>query len=120
MTMPRTRTQTRPVTDSTVSMSDQVLMVWPTVIPKYSLTSQNPASLTWEKNSDPAPTARTTSEVSPCDIPSTRPTISELAVIVATVAEPVASRIRTASTQASSSTEMLASLAQSASSVPIP
>ena len=39
---------------------------------------------------------------------------------MATVAEPVASRISTASTQASSSTEMLASLAQSASRVPMP
>ena len=40
-------------------------MVWPTLIPKYSLTSQKPASLTWEKNSEPAPTASTSSEVSP-------------------------------------------------------
>src|SRR4051795_1947257 len=40
-----------------VSITDQLAMVWPTVIPKYSLTSQNPASLTCEKNSDPAPTA---------------------------------------------------------------
>ena len=46
-----------------VSMIDQVLMVCPTVRPKYSLTSQNPASLTWEKNSEPAPMARTRSEV---------------------------------------------------------
>jgi len=42
-------------------MIDQVLMVWPTVSPKYSLTSQNPASLTWEKNSEPAPMASTSS-----------------------------------------------------------
>src|SRR3954452_17056950 len=41
-----------------VSITDQLLIVWPTVIPKYSLTSQKPASLTCEKNSDPAPTAR--------------------------------------------------------------
>src|SRR4051795_12524148 len=100
-----------------VSISDQVFTVCPTVIPKYSLTSQKPASLTWEKNSEPAPTASTTSEVSPVDRPWTSPTIRELAVIVATVAEPVASRISTASTQASSSTETLASRAQSASTV---
>src|SRR4051812_30498966 len=101
MKMPRNSTTARPVTDSTVSMSDQVLMVWPTVMPKYSLTSQNPASLTCEKNTEPAPTASTTSDTSPDDMPCTSPTISELAVMVATVADPVARRISTASTQAS-------------------
>src|SRR3954447_6095958 len=44
-----------------VSITDQLAIVCPTVIPKYSLTSQNPASLTCEKNSDPAPTARASS-----------------------------------------------------------
>jgi hypothetical protein len=39
----------------TVSITDQLLMVCPTVSPKYSSTSQNPASLTWEKNSEPRP-----------------------------------------------------------------
>jgi hypothetical protein len=32
----------RPTTESTVSMIDQVLMVWPTDIRKYWLTSQKP------------------------------------------------------------------------------
>src|SRR3954463_4648942 len=41
-----------------VSITDQLMIVRPTLIPKYSLTSQKPASLTWEKNSEPAPTAR--------------------------------------------------------------
>ena len=58
-----TSTKTRPLTEMIVSMTDQVLMVWPTLRPKYSLTSQKPASLTWEKNSEPAPMARTRSEV---------------------------------------------------------
>ena len=53
-------------------------------------------------------------------MPWTSPTISADAVMVATVAEPVARRIRTAITQASRITETLAPLAQSASSVPIP
>ena len=44
-----------------VSITDQVLMVCPTVIPKYSLTSQKPASLTCEKNSDPQPIASASS-----------------------------------------------------------
>ena len=43
-------------------MIDQVLIVSPTVMPKYSLTSQKPASLTCEKNSEPAPTDSTTSD----------------------------------------------------------
>jgi hypothetical protein len=46
------RTQAKPTTEMIVSITDQVLMVCPTVIPKYSLTSQNPASLTCEKNSE--------------------------------------------------------------------
>lgn len=37
-------TQPKPVTDRIVSINDQVFNVWPTVMPKYSLTSQNPAS----------------------------------------------------------------------------
>ena len=49
----RISTPTNPTTEITVSMIDQVLIVWPTLIPKYSLTSQNPASFTCEKNSDP-------------------------------------------------------------------
>ena len=50
-----------PVTDRTVSISDHDLMLSPTETLKYSLMSQNPASLTWEKNTDPAPIASTSS-----------------------------------------------------------
>jgi hypothetical protein len=53
-------------------------------------------------------------------MPSARPSINEDAVIVATVAEPVASRISTASTQASRMAEMWAAVAHSASFVPMP
>ena len=35
-----------PTTDNTVSINDHVLNVCPTLIPKYSLTNQNPASFT--------------------------------------------------------------------------
>ena len=51
-----------------VSITDQLLMVCPTLSPKYSLTSQNPASLTWLKNSEPLPMASTSSDVSPLDM----------------------------------------------------
>ena len=53
-------------TEMIVSMTDQVLIVWPTSMPKYSFTSQNPASFTWLKNSEPAPIASTSSAV--CDV----------------------------------------------------
>lgn len=52
-------TRSTPQTDSAVSMSDQLLMVCPTEIPKYSLMSQKPASLTCEKKTEPQPIART-------------------------------------------------------------
>ena len=42
----RMRTPTSPTTEMTVSMTDQLLIVSPTVIPKYSFTSQKPASFT--------------------------------------------------------------------------
>src|ERR671920_342827 len=54
-------TNTRPHTEMIVSMTDQVFSVCPTVMPKYSLTSQNPASFTCEKNSEPEPMARANS-----------------------------------------------------------
>jgi hypothetical protein len=81
-------------------MIDQVLMFWPTVRPRYSLTSQKRASLTWEKNSEPAADGQHQQgglcgghvAASGARIPD--------AVMVATVAEPVASRMRTATNQA--------------------
>ena len=53
------RRRARPLTD--LAVGD----VRPIVRPKYSLTSQNPASLTWLKNSDPQPIASTNKETSP-------------------------------------------------------
>src|SRR3954469_25092730 len=102
-----------------VSITDQLLMVSPTVIPKYSFTSQKPASFTCEKNSDPAPTANTINDTSPVLMPSTSPSINDDAVMVATVAEPVARRINTASTQARRIVETPVVFAQSASMVPM-
>src|SRR6476469_9178898 len=58
-------TKTSPLTEITVSISDQDRIVWPTDSPKNSLTSQKPASLTCEKNSEPEPIASTSSDVSP-------------------------------------------------------
>ena len=51
----------KPSTEIIVSSTDQVFSVCPTVIPKYSLISQKPASFTCEKINDPEPVANTKS-----------------------------------------------------------
>src|SRR5690606_4374629 len=86
-------------TESRVSIADQVFRVWPTVIPKYSFTSQNPASLTWDRNSDPAPIASATRAPCTGSSSTTRGATMPAAEMVATVAEPVATRMPTAMSQ---------------------
>src|SRR3954449_852142 len=118
--MLRISTQANPTTEMIVSITDQVLMVCPTVIPKYSLTSQNPASLTCEKNSDPQPMASTSNATSGLFRVAASGATMPAAVIVATVAEPVATRMPTATSQPSSSALRCASLAASATTLPTP
>ena len=90
----------------TVSISDQVLMVWPTLRPKYSLTSQKPASLTWEKNSEPGADGEDQQRgLAGAQVGWPAARGCRTAVTVATVAEPVARRMSTATSQASSSTD---------------
>src|SRR4051812_5267736 len=120
MTRSRSSTKTIPQTEMMVSITDQVLMFWPTVRPKYSLTSQKPASFTCEKNSDPEPTASTSSDVSPVLSVGTSGARIPAAVTVATVAEPVASRMNTATNKASSSTERPLSATHPATTSPMP
>src|SRR5215212_10148062 len=103
-----------------VSITDQLLMVSPTVIPKYSLTSQKPASLTWEKNSEPAPTASASSATVGAFSPAASGATMPAAVIVATVADPVATRMPTATSQPSSSGDRAMAAAQVLMSVPTP
>src|SRR5579875_521745 len=90
-------TNPNPTTETSDSMTDQVLNVCGTVILKLWLTSQNPASLTCDRNSEPVPTASASrarcGELNPVASGAMIPA----AVVVATVAEPVASRIATAS-----------------------
>src|ERR1700730_579846 len=86
----------RPMTEMMVSITDQVLIVCPTVSPKYSFTSQKPASFTCEKNSDPAPIASTTSARWLGVKPAASGAMMPAAVTVATVADPVDRRIRAA------------------------
>lgn len=100
------RTRSSPQTDSTVSMKDQLLMVAPTEIPKYSLMSQKPASLTCEKKTEPQPIASTSNAAWAGGRLVVVGSKMPAAVTVATVAEPVANRITTATSQAISSGEI--------------
>ena len=99
-------TRSTPQTDSAVSMSDQLLMVCPTEIPKYSLMSQKPASLTCEKKTEPQPIARTSNAAWAGGKLAATGSRMPAAVTVATVAEPVANRMTTATSQAISSGEI--------------
>ena len=87
------------------SITLQVLRVWPTVVPRYSLTSQKPASLTCERNTEPAPIASTSRDASGDDRSAASGAMMPAAVTVATVAEPVATRTSAATNQATSSTQ---------------
>src|SRR3954470_9485040 len=101
-------------------MTDHDLMFCTTLTLKYSFTSQNPASLTCEKNSDPQPMASTSSEVCVVLRSAASGARTPEAVTVATVADPVASRMSTATNQASRSTDTELFLTASAITVPMP
>src|SRR5437773_2701555 len=61
ITVARAMVKTSPTTEMIVSAMDQLFRVCATLIPKYSLTSQNPPSLKCEKISEPAPVAMVSS-----------------------------------------------------------
>ena len=83
-----------------VSSNDQVKNVSLTVNPKYSLNIQNPASLTWDKITLPAPIASTTSATLASECCNNGKTIP-VVEIAATVAEPSAIRNTAATIHAS-------------------
>ncbi len=58
-TAARAKVNPSPTNEMLVSSSNHVLNVYPTVIPKYSLISQNPPLFTCEKISEPEPVAST-------------------------------------------------------------
>src|SRR6185437_16938820 len=109
--VPSARITTMDTLDRIVSITDQDASVCLTSIPKNSLTSQKPASLTCEKNSEPEPIARASSGALTCGELAAIGAMMPAAVTVATVAEPVASRMATATSQASSSSETCEPLA---------
>src|SRR5699024_5934606 len=85
-------------------------------------TSQNPEALTWEKPTDPADIAITIATICSWEtsLAAITPTISEAAVVRATVAEPWARRTIWAIRWAATSTGMPLSLRAPATASPIP
>src|SRR6185437_16231872 len=94
---------TSPHTAIIVSQIDQDFSVSGTLKLKYSFTSQNPPSFTCEKISAPAPVAIASSSGRTCPVCNAIGATIPAAVVMATVAEPVASRISAASTHARTS-----------------
>src|SRR5260221_3059685 len=107
----RIKTRASPSTERIVSITVQDLNVSTTVSPKYSFTSQNPASFTCERINDPEPVARTINSRLTVGSRSTISATTPVAVIVATVAEPVAIRTGAAMPQPSSNGEIFACVA---------
>src|SRR5437868_10971287 len=107
-TVASARVSSSAITEMSVSHTDQVLKVWATVMLKYSFTSQKPPSFTCERISEPAPVVSTSSSGR---VPGTLAAMGATmpaAVVMATVAEPVAMRISTATSQPNNSTDTCA------------
>ena len=123
ITRSSSRTTTSPLTDDRVSITDHDLMIVHRE-PGVLLTTQNPsrASLTWEGAREPAPNSSAASETSPTLMPSTRPeVVSDEAVMVATVAEPVAEAVEHHKIQAGADDPRKSTPSASrASSMPMP
>ena len=103
-----------------VSATVHVLSVCCTVMLKNSLMSQNPESLTCDSTSEPAPVASTSSSGCVPGVAAAMGATIPALVVIATVAEPVATRISAATVQASSSGEACDPRAMSAIAFPTP
>jgi hypothetical protein len=103
-----------------VSTTDQVLKTLGRFMPIYSFTSQKPASLMWEKNSEPDPIDSASNAGFSCGLTVTVAAIRPEAVTMATVAEPVASLRITAVNQPSRIGDRLTSCEACAITAPSP
>lgn len=83
-------------TEIIVSITVHVINVSLTVMPKYSLIIQKPESLTCDKINDPAPVANTSNSVFVPGMLAAIGATMPAAVIIDTVAEPVAIRMSAA------------------------
>ena len=91
------RANPSPANEMMVSQMDQVFMVSVTLMLKYSFTSQKPPSLTCEKMGEPAPVAMASNSGCTPGVCNAMGATMPAAVVMATVAEPVASRMSAAS-----------------------
>src|SRR5260370_42200684 len=107
----RIKTRMRPSTERIVSITVQDLNVSTTVSPKYSFTSQNPASFTCERINDPEPVARTINSRLTVGSCSTISATTPVAVVVATVPAPVAIQTRAVMPQPASNYTEIAGVA---------
>src|SRR5476649_638191 len=103
-----------------VSATVHVLSVCGTVILKNSLMSQNPVSFTCDNTSEPAPVASTSSSACVPGVAIAIGATIPAAVVIATVADPVATRISAATIQASTSGDACDPIATSAIARPTP
>lgn len=108
------------LTEIIVSIAVHVRNVSLTVIPKYSLMSQKPESLTCDRIKEPAPVANTRSSLLTPGMTDAIGATMPAAVIMATVAEPVATRMTAAIVQLKRTGEKLECFAMSAIYVPTP
>ena len=87
---------------------------------KNSLMSQNPESFTCDSISEPAPVASTNSSGVVPGVAAAMGATMPAAVVIATVAEPVATRMRAATVHASKSGEVCDPSAMAAIAFPTP
>src|ERR1700677_3056070 len=97
-----------PMTESRVSLVDQVFIVSATLMLKYSLTSQKPPSLTWEKMSAPAPVAMANNSGRTPGLCRRMGPTMVADVLIATVEDPVARRMSAAISQPNKSSDTCA------------
>ena len=110
----------KPATPMIVSATVHVFSVCCTVMLKNSLMSQNPESFTCESTNEPAPVASTSSSALVPEVAIAIGATIPALVVIATVAEPVATRISAAMVQASRSGEACDPRATSAIALPTP
>src|SRR5579872_4038328 len=103
-----------------VSITVQLLSVSPTLNPRYSFTNQNPPSFTCDKITDPAPIAMTSNSRLMPGVAAAKGATMPAAVVIATVADPVATRITAATSQPKTSGETGARCANCAIASPTP
>src|SRR5260370_667387 len=103
-----------------VSITVQLFNVCATVMLKYSFTIQNPPSLTCDRIVEPAPIATTSNSKFSPGVLFAIGAMMPAAVVMATVAEPVATRISAATSQPSSIGDMGDCLANAAIASPTP